>query len=287
MTAKKGIKTFNWKSFVSFGLFIAFIIIVASGLVLYIAPPGRVAKWVNWRFFGLSKEMWQSLHTNFTYTFLLLSVFHIFSLNWKVFFSYLKKKTGVGLNRKKELIVSVALTAIVFFGTLFYIPPFKTVMDIGEYFTESWEKKEERAPMPHTEALSINELSKKVINMTPRDIVEKLRENNVSVTGAGQTLKEIGEANRVSPHEIYQIISRDEEKKKVSVDSLMQKGSGLGRKTLGEVAVVLSRDVTALINQLKAEGIQAGEDDKIKDIARSAGVTPFELIERLKKAPVE
>ena len=287
MTDQKGNKKFNWKSFISFGLFISFVIIAASGLVLYIAPPGRVTKWINWQFIGLSKDMWQALHTNFTYTFLVLSIFHVFSLNWKVFLSYLKKKTGAGLPRKKELTVSVVLTAAVFFGTLFYIPPFKTVMDISEYFTESWEKKEERAPMPHTEACSINELSEKIINMTPREIMEKLKKNDITVTGAGQTLKEIGEANHVSPYEIFQIISRNEEKKRVSVDSLMQKGSGLGRKTLSEVAGILDRDVTRLIDQLKQEGIQAGGDDKIKDIAGRAGVTPFELIDRLKNAPAE
>jgi magnesium-transporting ATPase (P-type) len=123
MTDQKGNKKFNWKSFISFGLFISFIIIASSGLVLYIAPQGRVAKWVNWQFLGLSKEMWQALHTNFTYTFLILSIFHIFALNWKVFLSYLKKKTGAGLPRKKELTVGVLLTAVVFLGTLFYIPP--------------------------------------------------------------------------------------------------------------------------------------------------------------------
>jgi len=160
-------------------------------------------------------------------------------------------------------------------------------MDIGEYFTESWEEKEERAPMPHTEALSINELSEKLINMPPRVIMEKLKKNNITVTGAGQTLKKIGEANHASPYEIYQIISRNEKKKKVSVDSLMQKGSGLGRKTSSEVAGILDRDVTRLIDRLKQEGIQAGGDDKIKDIAGRAGVTPFELIDRLKNAPAE
>lgn len=286
MAKQKENKKFNWKSFISFALFISFFIIVASGLVLYIAPPGRVAKWVNWQLLGLSKEMWQALHTNFTYTFLILSIFHIFSINWRVFLSYLKKKAaGVGLHRKKELTISVVLTAAVFFGTLFSIPPFKTVMDIGEYFTESWEKKEEQAPMPHTEALSIKELSEKLINMKPQEIMKKLEKKGIRVTGPEQTLKEIGEANRISPFEIYKIISENEEKKKVSVDSLLQKGSGLGRKTLSEVAVILDRDVATLIEQLKKAGIQADEDERIKNIANRAGITPFELVESLKNSP--
>lgn len=286
MTKQQENKRFNWKSFISFGLFISFFIIVSSGLVLYIAPPGRVAKWVNWQLLGLSKEMWQSLHTSFTYTFLVLSIFHIFSINWKVFLSYLKKKAaGAGLNRKKELTVSVVLVAVVFFGTLFSIPPFKTVMDIGEYFTESWEKKEEQAPMPHTEALSIKELSEKVVKLSPGEILEKLKKNGIRVSGVEQTLKEIGEANKLSPFEIYNIISKNAERKKVTADSLLKRGSGLGRKTLSEVAGVLERHVSTLIEQLKKAGIQAEEDEKIKDIARKAGITPFELVELLKDVP--
>jgi hypothetical protein len=288
MVNQKEHKKFNWKSFISFGLFISFFIIVATGLVLYIAPPGRVAKWVNWQFSGLSKEMWQALHTNFTYTFLILSIFHIFSMNWKVFLSYLKKKAaGTGLNRKKELVIGLILIAVVFCGTLFNIPPFKTVMDIGEYFTESWEKKEERAPMPHTEALTIKKLAAKLIKLTPEEIIEKLKRNNIRVTGAEQTLKEIGEANKVSPFDVYQIIARDGEEKKTTVDSLLKQGSGLGRKTLSEVAGVLDRDVKVLIEQLKKSGIEAHEDEKFKDIAEKAGITPYELVERLKNAPLE
>lgn len=284
MTNQKTNKKFNWKSFISFALFVSFFIIVATGLVLYIAPPGRVAKWVNWQFSGLSKEMWQALHTNLTYTFLILSIFHIFSLNWKVFLSYLKKKAaGAGMQRKKELIMSLILIAVVFFGTLFNIPPFKTVMDIGEYFTESWEKQEERAPMPHTEALTIEELSKKLVKLSPEEIIDKLKKNNITVNSAAQMLKEIGEENDISPFEIYQIITRDAQEKKATVDSLLKQGSGLGRKTLSEVAEVLGQDVALLIEELAKTGIEAREGDKIKDIAERAGITPFELIERLRK----
>ena len=288
MANQKGNKKFNWKSFISFGLFISFFIIIVTGLVLYIAPPGRVAKWVNWQFSGLSKEMWQALHTNFTYTFLILSIFHIFSINWKVFLGYLRKKAaGAGLLRKNELIISVVLAVVVFSGTLFNIPPFKTVMDISEYFTESWEKKEERAPMPHTEDLTIKELSAKLIKLTPEEIIEKLEQNNITVSGIEQKVKEIGEANKVSPFEIYQIVTRDAEEKKATVDSLLKQGSGLGRKTLSEVAEVMGRDVGVLIVQLEKMGIETREDEKIKDIAGRAGITPFELVERLKNVPVE
>ena len=42
-----------------------------------------------------------------------------------------------------------------------------------------------------------------------------------------------------------------------------------------------------LIEELAKAGIEAQEGDKIKDIAERAGITPFELVERLKNHAVE
>ncbi len=84
---------------------------------------------------------------------IILGIFHTFFINWKAMISYFKKKKQRGLNRKKELIASSAIILISFFGTISKTPPFQSVMDIGEYFTESWESKDQEAPMAHTEAI--------------------------------------------------------------------------------------------------------------------------------------
>jgi len=89
-------KKFSWKAFISFGLTYSFIIIFLTGIVLYFAPAGRIAQWVNWKFAGFSKEEWQAIHTIFSYLFVILSIFHLFTANWKTFVSYLKNKTQNG-----------------------------------------------------------------------------------------------------------------------------------------------------------------------------------------------
>ena len=55
----------NLKVFTSFILAISFILISISGIVLYIAPRGRIAHWINWSVFGFSKEDWEAIHTVF------------------------------------------------------------------------------------------------------------------------------------------------------------------------------------------------------------------------------
>jgi hypothetical protein len=275
-------KRFDWKSFISFGLFFSFFVIALTGLVLYIAPPGRVAKWVNWELIGLSKEGWQALHTNFSYLFLVLSIFHLFSINWKVFWSYVKRRAGSGVHRKKELAAGTILFLVVFLGTLFQVPPMQTVMDIGEYFTESWEKKEEKAPMPHTEALTVVEVSEKLVKMSPGEIVKKLEAAGLKNVGKEMTLKEIGEENGTSPFEIYQMIVADAEIRKMDFGALKE-GSGIGRKTLSEISELTGVPVEVLVQRFKAAGIEATTDEKLKEIANRTGKTPFELVELLKR----
>jgi len=275
-------KRFNWKSFISFGLFFAFFMLVITGLVLYITPPGRVAKWVNWTFMGFSKTQWQEQHTMFGYAFMVLSIFHLFSMNWKVFWSYIKKRKSEGFHRKKEFAAGVVLFLVIFFGTLFYAPPFKNVLDAGEYFTNSWEKKTEEAPMPHTEALSINELSKKLVKLSPSEITQKLEKKGINVLNNDQTLKEIGKENDKSPMEIYNMIAEKAEVRKEGLGNI-RGGGGIGMKSLKEIADQIGVCVSVLTEKLKKAGIEAGPQDSLKDIANREGKMPHDIIEILNK----
>jgi len=37
---------------------ISLIVDTLSGVILYIAPPGRVEKWIQWKVWGLTKNQW-------------------------------------------------------------------------------------------------------------------------------------------------------------------------------------------------------------------------------------
>ena len=136
------------------------------------APPGRYANWVNWKMINLTKEGWQSLHTVFSYTFVILSVFHLFTINWKAFLSYLKKKKEKGLNKKTEFLFATILTIVFMTGVLISIPPFRSVMDLCEYLTESWENVEETPPVPHAELLTLVELAEE-LNLSSIDEISR------------------------------------------------------------------------------------------------------------------
>ena len=143
------------------------------------------------------------MHTLFSLSFVILSVFHLVVFNWKAFWFYIMAKTSGGLNKKKELLISFALIVVVFSGTYFNIQPFKAVMDYGEYTTESWEVKEEIAPIPHAELLTIRELSGRYIPMSADSILLMIKAKGLKADSIGQTILKISELNNITPVKLY------------------------------------------------------------------------------------
>ncbi|MCY1722600.1 DUF4405 domain-containing protein [Prolixibacteraceae bacterium Z1-6] len=261
---------FSWRAFISFGLTYAILIILLSGIMLYVSPPGRYAHWVNWTLWGFSKEGWQAIHTIFSFGFIVLSIFHLLSVNWKAFVSYLKSKSGSGFNKKRELILSSLLVLVLFFGTVLSIPPFKTVMDLGEHFTGSWEKIEERAPVPHAEQLTLTELAHQMDLSSVDEITRKLNIHKIVFENTNeQTLQQIAEQNNTTPIAIYEIISK-------KAANQMQ-GSGVGRKTIEDFAAELNKPVDELISILEKNAIKAGPTETLRTIGENNNLPPRDV----------
>ncbi len=267
-------KEFSWRAFISFGLLFSFIIIFITGIILYISPAGRIAHWINWKLFGFSKEDWQAIHTVFSYIFAILSIFHLFTINWKVFLSYLKSKTSNGLNKKKELFLSSILTIFIFVGVIYSIPPFSSVMTFGEYLTESWENTETEPPIPHAELLTLVELSERLDSVGVDKITSKLKAEGIKFNNTGENLTEIGILNDVSPIDLYNIIT--------SKSLKGMAGSGMGRMTLDEFAIENNKDINEILKTLSKNGIKADKGQTLKDIASANDKAAKDIYELIK-----
>lgn len=198
---------FSWKIFISMGLFYSFLIILITGIILYLAPVGRVARWIDWSLIGLHKKDWEAIHTVFSFAFVLLSIFHLFFINWKSFWSYLRNKTKKGLDRKIEFYTSTLFSILIFIAIVFSIPPINAIVDFGNILTESWEEENNLPPVEQVELLTINDLSKQIKNSSIELITQKLKTNNIIFNSPEETLLEIGEINDISIREIYSIIT--------------------------------------------------------------------------------
>jgi len=266
---------FSWRAFISFGLTYSFIIILLSGIILYMSPPGRYAHWVNWKILGFTKEGWQSLHTVFSYTFVILSIFHLFTINWKAFLWYLKSKKQNGLNKKRELYISTTLVIVFFFGIVYAVPPFKSVMDFGEYLTESWETIEEEPPIPHAELLTINELAEQLNLSSIVEISRKLAIHEIKFDNTDQTLQEIAVINETTPLEIYTQITKK--------SGAQQQGSGIGRKTIETFAVEVGKNPDEVMKILRENGIKAEFGQTLREIGDNNNIPPRDIFELFSK----
>jgi len=92
-------------------------------MVLYVAPPGRLANWSHWTLVSLDKSGWQAFTRSSRRCFLVAAAFHLF-FNWKVLMAYLKSKITVGVRMKRELALASAIVASIFVATLAGAPPF-------------------------------------------------------------------------------------------------------------------------------------------------------------------
>ncbi len=70
-------------------LVIVFIIVVFTGIGLYFAPSGRVAKEISWSFLGFNKWQLENLHTVSGFLMLGIVLTHL-SINYKMFLGELK-----------------------------------------------------------------------------------------------------------------------------------------------------------------------------------------------------
>ena len=262
---------FSWRAFISFGLTYSFIIILISGIILYMSPPGRYANWVNWEIMGSTKAGWQALHTVFSFTFVILSVFHLFTINWKSFLSYLKSKRQSGINKSREFYISTLLVLVFFFGIIYSIPPFKSIMDLGEYLTESWEKVEEEPPIPHAELLTLAELAEQLKLSSVDEITRKLTIHEIKFDNTDQTLQEIAAINETTPLEIYDQISKK--------SGAQQQGSGIGRKTIETFAVEVGKNPDEVMKILKENGIKAEIGQTLREIGDNNNIPPKDIFE--------
>ena len=187
----------------SISLLLSFLVIAVSGIILYIAPPGRVARWISWIMVGFSREQWEDLHTLFSYLFIVLGVLHLFLFNWNLFFSYLRSRITKKLNRKREIIYAAVTFLLIAFFTLAKLPPIYSIMDFGNKVSSGWADKRGAPPVPHAEEMTINEISTELLGAEPEVVLSKMRELGFIVEAGSQRLDSVAASNNVAPSDLF------------------------------------------------------------------------------------
>ena len=262
-------KKFNWRAFISLYIVISFLIIGISGLILFLAPPGRIANWTNLTILGLAKSQWQALHTVFTFLFVLAAAIHIY-FNWRPLTAYLRTKAQHTRHIRTELISSGLVIIILSSLTLINIPPFSSLMRLSEDLSYSWSTRETEPPIPHAELLNVEELAVRT-GIPLHQIISNLSKAGIRIETTSITLAQIAASRDIAPQELYNKIMSDK-------NSEPYPGGGYGRMTLRTISEQLSIPLEQCLNHLKQNGIETDPDVTLRDLADRLGMNPHDIL---------
>lgn len=272
---------FQLRAFTSVLIGLAFLALALSGVVLFLAPPGRVANWTNWTMLGLRKAEWSGLHVWFATLFLVGAVGHLL-FNLRPMLGYLRDRAERRLGWRREWLVAVAVCAVVLAGTLTKLPPFAALLAWNEALKESWDRPASRAPVPHAELLTLAALAEKS-GVEVATATNRLQAAGIARTDPEAKVQAIAAAARKSAQEIHALILGPAAE--TAGGQSGAPGGGVGWKTLRQFCADEGIALTAAQARLAAGGIRAGEDTPLREIAAGAGRKPYELMAVIRGQP--
>lgn len=265
-----------------------FVVMALSGIVAYMVPHGRIAYWTNWSFLGLTKESWAAIHVTTSLLFFGACGFHIY-FNWKPLTSYIVSKVHIGLNLKKELAITSAVLVFCVLSAIYHVAPLSYFLDWSESLKGSWVSREYEPPFGRAELLGLDSFCKKMDIPLEKAVVE-LEAKRINVIDVKEPLQGIAKRNKLSPMRLYMAIKHLEPKpastSAISVftpQGVEEKfaGSGIGRKTILEIAESMSLDSSKVMQRLAILKIDARDDEPIKQVAERNGLEPIEFLKAM------
>jgi len=200
---------FRFRGFISLLVTFSGLIMIVSGIVAYAMPEGRIAYWTDWRFWGLGKEQWGTIHTVLGFVFVIGTVFHLI-FNWKALLSYLKDKVKKTYSMRSELVMVLIVTILCTHGSIAGVPPFTTVMDFGKAIKKTWYAGQEvHPPFPHAELMTLKQLTSK-LDLSLAGALAFLTEKGFASVDEKTTLKQLAEHNDASPMQIFEAMMMDD-----------------------------------------------------------------------------
>ncbi|WP_116132589.1 DUF4405 domain-containing protein [Tropicimonas sp. IMCC34043] len=120
----------------AFGVGTAFAIMLASGVALYLAPGGRVAQDLDWRWLGLDRQGWEALHLGMALLFTACVAWH-FLLHLRVYKTLLTATPAHPAGHRVEALIAFLAVLLIAATALFALPPTSWLMDGHSYFKQT------------------------------------------------------------------------------------------------------------------------------------------------------
>ncbi len=195
---------FSWRAMTSVLLTGTSLVLLVSGLVLFVSPPGRVANWSDWRLAGLTKHDWSGLHVWFATVFLVVATFHLI-FNIRPLLNDFRSRRTRRFGFRWEWAVALLLCALVYGGTRLGWAPFSTLLAFNERVKRSWEDSRARAPIPHAELLTLKELSEQA-GVPYETASERLENRGAKSVRPDIVVADFASTNALTPQRVFELI---------------------------------------------------------------------------------
>jgi len=260
----------NMRKITSLTALISFVLLMVTSIILYIVPSGRVAYWAGYRLWSLSKEDWGSAHINLGFLLLIAILLHVY-YNWKPMISYMKNKSKRLLIFTPDFNISLAVTLLVFFGTLAGIPPMSSNINLSNAITDNANLYYGEPPYGHAELSPLADFADKV-KVDLDESLAKLKAAGIKVESPAQTMEEIAHANGISPQQIYTAMRLDN----VSSAGEMPEEApgGTGNRTLAQICEMYQLNPDIIVQGLAEQDITAEPGQAMKEIAAANSIDP-------------
>jgi len=282
-TEKPPVKKTSYRAMTSLVTTWSFVIATVTGVVLFIVPQGRIAYWINWKLWELTKEGWTDLHVIFSIVFVIVGVAHLV-YNWKPFKNYMAERASGHVHVKRTVYGSLAITAVFFALSIFNLPPASWIFDLGAHFKEGWVVSADyEPPFGHAEDVSLAGFAQRQ-RIDLKTAIAELDGAGIKVPEQQMKLKDIAALNSITPMDIYLVIKPLEQRPKLKASfkpadvEAQFAGTGIGRKTLMQMAEELKMDVATAQARLAKAGVAAKAGDKMKAIAEAHNLEAVELV---------
>lgn len=267
-----------------------FLVMSVTGLALFTIPSGRVANWVDWSMAGLTKDEWSAIHITSSLLFIGAGVVHLW-FNWRQFTAFVRERLHTRIRLRPEMPIAAVLLLALSIGTIKGIAPFTWVIDLSTGIKDSWSVDPAmEPPFGHAEEVTLKTLGLRTA-ISPDALLAAIKDAGWTVTGTQQTVRQIADANKSSPAQMWLEVQKRVPAAKPEAaganapsawtpDAVEARfaGSGIGNKTVEQAAIEAALSTDDFLGRLKAAGVQAKRTDRMKTLAETAGTTSTELL---------
>ena len=259
---------------------LSFLLLILNSVVLYIAPHGRIARWADWRLWGLTKTEWTNQHVIIGILFLFSIFLHIY-YNWQTIMSYLKNKARQLKVFTRDFNIALVLTVVCTVGAYIEVPPFNWVLDFSESIKNSAEESDGKLPYGRAELSTLKTFTAKT-GLDFAQSVELLKKAGINFESEKQTLQEVAKLNKISPQQVYIAMKPEAvaDRAKTLPDT---PEAGMGKRPLTDICREYNLNISTILQGLADNNIKAAPSMNFKEIAEQNNISTTDIYAVIKR----